>query len=146
MDAFLELRRYFPSDSVFEDWDGSGDEVGKGEEEGEEDPEALPAQSKEATVLYNILYDPNYRVPVMYFTPPPPPQSSSAAVSAALGFVDGAVSQGEHLLTGDVWWFVHPCRTAEEMAGRVGGEGYLAMWLGTVGGGLAGVVRREGVE
>ena len=140
MDTFLELRRYFPI---------AGQAEGAGEVE--DDPESLPARKEEEVpVLYNILYDPNYRVPVLYFTPPPPPPpQSSRTVLEEMGFADGAVSQGEHPLTGEVWWFVHPCRTAETMGVRWGGGvgqgvegrgGYLAIWLGTVGGGLAEVV------
>lgn len=66
-------------------------------------------------------------MPVLYFTGATPVQ------------VAGTVSQGEHLLTGEIWWFVHPCATGEAMkewesAVSDGEWGrYLGIWLGLVG-------------
>ncbi|KAF8247591.1 hypothetical protein K440DRAFT_628470 [Wilcoxina mikolae CBS 423.85] len=79
------------------------------------------------SVIYNILYSPTYRVPVLYFT------------GATPQAVAGTVSQGEHLITGEIWWFVHPCCTGDAMRvweGAVGDEmgRYLGIWLGVVGG------------
>lgn len=50
---------------------------------------------------------------------------------------DGIISQGEHLLHSEPWWFVHPCNTATAMlAVRELIQGheswYLSLWLGFV--------------
>ncbi|KAI5849952.1 hypothetical protein BZA05DRAFT_474547 [Tricharina praecox] len=108
VDTFLQLRRYLPAPVAAAAGSLVGVEDGEPDEEAEleeDDSESLPstalrARPQQVAVLYNILYSPNYRVPVLYFTPP---ASTSAAALEELGFAAGAVGQGEHLLTGEAW-------------------------------------------
>ena len=60
-------------------------------------------------MVYNILYSPAYLVPVLYFIPLPP-------VTPSATFTRGVVSGGDHLINGEMWWFVHPCLTGDAMA------------------------------
>lgn len=115
------------------------------EEEEEEDPECLPkfppttthpSTDPTTTIIYDIIYSPTYRVPVLYIHKPPPPaitppdddnndddddndndnpdpflthlqNSSSSAV--LLSLID-------HPTTGKPVYFIHPCRTQEAIA------------------------------
>jgi len=107
-------------------------------------PPALPCPNAEVEIIYNVLYSPNYRVPVLYFTPSLPLSAHGLAElllpETGKGFVIGTVSQGEHLISGEAWWFVHPCRTGEAMAEwreMVKSEAeYLTVWLGLMGGAI----------
>ncbi|KAK0275302.1 hypothetical protein LTR35_010877 [Friedmanniomyces endolithicus] len=100
-------------------------------------------------VLYDIVYSPSYRVPVLYLTCR---GDSSADIHEILTTALhkpqlrstgplGAPSLTDHPVTGIPAYFVHPCRTAEAMA-AVGGTStrapveYLSLWLGLVGPGV----------
>ncbi|OQO07587.1 hypothetical protein B0A48_07284 [Cryoendolithus antarcticus] len=104
-------------------------------------------------VCYDIVHSASYQVPVVYITLP---ELSPAAASSpeqvysllvpdayksqmqAVGTM-GALSMGEHPVTGSPAWFVHPCLTQDAM--RVVSEGqatfgprmYLMRWLGVIG-------------
>ncbi|KAI5779519.1 hypothetical protein EDC01DRAFT_755140 [Geopyxis carbonaria] len=159
---YLELRRRLPPLST-----PDPDQDQEDEEDEEDDPESLGGRARGGVeVVYNILYSSTYRLPVLYFVAP----EGDVRDVLALGDGDGVVGQGEHGLSGEMWWFVHPCRTGEAMEGvrgavvgeaggedmgegdREGGEvggRYLGLWLGFVGGvaGLqAGAGRREEEE
>ncbi|TGZ85305.1 hypothetical protein EX30DRAFT_20813 [Ascodesmis nigricans] len=54
----------------------------------------------------HIFRSPNYKVPVVYFR-----YSSDLATPDYLD----VVSQAEHPLTGEIWWFIHPCNTLKAM-------------------------------
>lgn len=114
------------------------------EEEEEEDPECLPkfppttthpsTDPTTTTIIYDIIYSPTYRVPILYIHKPPPPpitlpdddnnddddndnnpdpflthlqNSSSSAV--LLSLID-------HPAIGKPVYFIHPCRTQEAIA------------------------------
>lgn len=116
------------------------------EEEEEEDPECLPKfpsttthpstdPTTTTTIIYDIIYSPTYRVPILYIHKPPPPpitlrdddnnddddnddnnpdpflthlqNSSSSAV--LLSLID-------HPTIGKPVYFIHPCRTQEAIA------------------------------
>jgi ubiquitin-like-conjugating enzyme ATG10 len=114
-----------------------------GPEDGEEeDAEALPKlpRKRELELHYHIVYSVSYQVPVLYFTPATPLGVEETVALVSEGYPHGAVTQQEHPLNGEIWWFVHPCHTAEfmrEFQGRLGEGGYLAPWLGVVGAALA---------
>ncbi|KAK3623399.1 hypothetical protein LTR56_010407 [Elasticomyces elasticus] len=130
------------------------DEDDAGENDDEALVRSLPPKSsgQKTTVIYDIVYSPSYRVPVLYITlshPPPNsnihdllvPASHRAQLQHAGGSL-GALSLTDHPITGLPAYFIHPCRTAEGMAaitksGEVGGRGgpmeYLMRWLGLVG-------------
>ncbi|KAK5697495.1 hypothetical protein LTR97_007633 [Elasticomyces elasticus] len=130
------------------------DEDNAGENDGEALVRSLPPNSSEqkTTVVYDIVYSPSYRVPVLHITLPHPPPNSNihdllvpashrAQLQHAGGSL-GALSLTDHPITGLPAYFIHPCRTAEGMAavtksGEIGGRGgpmeYLMRWLGLVG-------------
>jgi ubiquitin-like-conjugating enzyme ATG10 len=111
----------------------------------DDDPESLlPSQiCRSIEIIYNVLYNPTYRLPVLYFLPSFPLSAEELLLllspEGVGGFTTGTISQGDHLLSGDVWWFVHPCKTGEAMAewenivGKDSGH-YIGIWLGLVGG------------
>ncbi|KAK1051010.1 hypothetical protein LTR33_014610 [Friedmanniomyces endolithicus] len=120
------------------------------EDDDEEALERSPSGVRSGlVVLYDIVYSPSYRVPVLYLTCR---GDSSADIHEILtpalhkpqlrstGPL-GALSLTDHPVTGILAYFVHPCRTAEAMA-AVGGTTtrapveYLSLWLGLVGPGV----------
>ncbi|KAH0605143.1 uncharacterized protein H6S33_005125 [Morchella sextelata] len=131
------------------------------------DPESLPpppAPAPGPTITYQLQHSPTYNVPVLYFQPHTPHPLSLAAIyerivptssAEALRRVGvlGAVSQADNPADGEVWWFVHPCSTAEAMGelrglwgdgvGMGAEEWYVRVWVGLVGGVVG--LRLEGV-
>ncbi|RPB12881.1 hypothetical protein P167DRAFT_573957, partial [Morchella conica CCBAS932] len=112
-----------------------------------------------------LQHSPAYNVPILYFQPhTPTPLSladiydrivptSSAEALRRVGVL-GAVSQADNPAAGgEVWWFVHPCSTAEAMGelrglwegvkGMRAEEWYVRVWVGLVGGVVG--LRLEGV-
>jgi ubiquitin-like-conjugating enzyme ATG10 len=84
---------------------------------------------------YNILYSPTYRLPVLYWTADTP--MTAEEIKDIFNPKTGIISQGEHLLHGEPWWFVHPCNTGEAMLSvheLVAGneDRYLSVWLGFI--------------
>ncbi|KAK5747547.1 hypothetical protein LTR17_000190 [Elasticomyces elasticus] len=126
-------------------------------DEDEDDQEVLirsPPHNfgNQTTVIYDIVYSPAYRVPILYITishPPPNPDILSLLVPSShkaqfqhAGGPLGALSLTDHPLTSLPAYFIHPCRTAEGMAAittdesrgeRMGAPGYFMRWLGLVG-------------
>ncbi|KAK4889996.1 hypothetical protein LTR27_011215 [Elasticomyces elasticus] len=105
------------------------------------------------TVIYDIVYSPSYRVPVLHITLSHPPRDSNihdllvptshrAQLQHAGTGPLGSLSLTDHPVTGLPAYFIHPCHTAEGMAAvttgegcgeRMGATGYLMRWLGLVG-------------
>ncbi|KAI5815938.1 hypothetical protein BZA77DRAFT_369610 [Pyronema omphalodes] len=96
------------------------------------DPESLPprgiiSNASPGEVEYTIHYSPTFRVPVLWFSQP----------LQGVKVVEGKLSLGDHPLTGEIAWFVHPCRTREAMEVWSGTEvecvpeegRYVAVWL-----------------
>lgn len=112
------------------------EEGGGSEVEEEEDPEALPARMhREFRMRYNVLFSPTYQLPVLYWVADE--ALSVEELKAVFSPKEGVISQGEHLLNGEAWWFVHPCNTGEAMNAVlelvVGNEErYISVWLGLV--------------
>ncbi|KAK0355243.1 hypothetical protein LTR91_021882 [Friedmanniomyces endolithicus] len=125
-------------------------EAAVAEDDDEEALERSPSVLRpELIVLYDIVYSPSYRVPVVYLTRM---SGESAGIHDLLtpalykpqlqstGPL-GALSLKDHPVTGLPAYFVHPCRTAEGMA-TVGGTStrapveYFSLWLGLVGPGV----------
>lgn len=114
-----------------------GEEGGDAElVEEEDDPEALPARMhREFKMRYNVLFSPTYRLPVLYWVADE--ALSVEELKAVFSPKEGVISQGEHLLNGEAWWFVHPCNTGEAMDAVVelvvgNEERYISVWLGLV--------------
>ncbi|KAK5752999.1 hypothetical protein LTS12_016875 [Elasticomyces elasticus] len=80
---------------------------------------------KQTTLLYDMVYSPSYRVPVLYISLLPGtgtdihdlliPTSHKAQLQHAGGPL-GALSLTDHPVTGLPAYFIHPCRTGEGMA------------------------------
>ncbi|KAK0282920.1 hypothetical protein LTR91_024171 [Friedmanniomyces endolithicus] len=119
----------------------------------DDDDEALErspsAARPELIVLYDIVYSPSYRVPVLYLTHRSDPSADMHELLTPALYKPqlqstgplGALSLTDHPVTGLPAYFVHPCRTAEGMS-AVGGTKsvapveYLLLWLGLVGPGV----------
>lgn len=112
------------------------------EEDDEEDPEALPPLSgvnldREGWEV-NVLYSSTYRLPVCYFRRIVEGEGERDWEGV---YQADAVTQGEHPLTGEIWWYIHPCQTGEAMMAvreLVGdkGEKYMAVWWGLISGAI----------
>ncbi|KAK1074885.1 hypothetical protein LTR12_002404 [Friedmanniomyces endolithicus] len=120
------------------------------EDDDEEALERSPSVARpELVVLYDIVYSPSYRVPVLYLTHRSDPSADMHELLTPALYKPqlrgtgplGALSMTDHPVTGIPAYFVHPCRTAEGMA-AVGGMSaqepveYLLLWLGLVGPGV----------
>ncbi|KAK1071160.1 hypothetical protein LTR74_003541 [Friedmanniomyces endolithicus] len=120
------------------------------EDDDEEALERSPSVARpELVVLYDIVYSPSYRVPVLYLTHRSDPSADMHELLTPALYKPqlqrtgplGALSMTDHPVTGIPAYFVHPCRTAEGMA-AVGGMTaqapveYLSLWLGLVGPGV----------
>lgn len=164
---FLRITRRVPANTLASEISGdahtSEDELAIEDD----DPEALdaPMSSYEhmRVVQCDVVYSPPYQVPVLYLTfaesttnksipLPSPDEVYKALVSnefkSAMRDVGvmGALSMGEHPVTGVPAYFVHPCRTQEVLAPLLGSAKvdssetspqkamkYLMLWFGVIG-------------
>ncbi|TKA51318.1 hypothetical protein B0A55_12189 [Friedmanniomyces simplex] len=118
--------------------------------EEDDDEEALVGsprkRKKKPIVVYDIVYSPSYRVPVLYLTLKHAPGANIYELLVPVSHqpqmqntgLSGSLSLTDHPVTGLPVYFVHPCRTAEAMAAvrGVSSEGpieYLMLWFGLVG-------------
>ncbi|CCX12198.1 hypothetical protein FPQ18DRAFT_357625 [Pyronema domesticum] len=139
--SLSKLARHWPAGRPSEaesEVEGEGEGEGEAEHDiTEDDPESLPPLRRLPNdpiliaVEYNILYSPTFRVPVLWFSQPP----------QGVVAVEGKLTLGDHPVTGEISWFVHPCQTREAMEVWRGTEvetdtewgRYLAVWLELVG-------------
>jgi ubiquitin-like-conjugating enzyme ATG10 len=154
-----------PNDTLAREQSGdsqaSEDEVAVPDEDDSEALVAPVAKHDDMRVVQcDIAYSPAYQVPVLYLTfaerltnqsvalPSPDevykilvPDNFKSPMSSV--GVMGALSMGEHLVTGVPAYFVHPCRTQEALspllddassdAEPCNGTHYLLLWFGVIG-------------
>jgi ubiquitin-like-conjugating enzyme ATG10 len=126
---------------------------GGAEEIEEDDEEVLSAPSKShASVDYDILLSPTYRVPVLYFYVSDALHRYPTTMTTLYDFlipsqykaqtenvgVIGGVTITDHPVTNRPVFFIHPCQTAQVMeasacAGDITAYEYLLIWIGALG-------------
>ncbi|KAF9692676.1 hypothetical protein EKO04_009671 [Ascochyta lentis] len=127
-------------------------ETEEGELTEDDDEVAQTLTSPAATIHYDVVLSPSYRVPVLYFKIvdiqhryPLTAETlyscviphASRAQAQHVGVL-GGVTVTDHPATSQPAFFLHPCRTAEVMEASVGGRDitaydYLVMWMGALG-------------
>nr|OQO15735.1 hypothetical protein B0A51_16433 [Rachicladosporium sp. CCFEE 5018] len=148
----------FPTSTVVDASDkavdeDSDDEVPYEDEEIIERSGACEMQQLRTRVCYDIVHSASYQVPLVYINLPdlsPAAASSPEQVYSllvpdayksqmqAVGTM-GALSMGEHPVTGSPAWFVHPCltqdamRAVSEREANLSPEMYLMRWFGVIG-------------